>query len=326
MNDVIQCIHSNFTLCSHFSVSTLHSPFCCLLYPQPHVKRKRRSNGQSNQITVQTPTTKALLKQYIQTHGGKSFDVVANGGYYHLEKLATAEYGREKLLQEEKDGALALDDLKVVSSGGWFKVQQLAADPKGMLVAMIVKGIQSKKDGGGSGGDLTDETLHGLLTLLEAQGKGFSADLVDGEWLSVLSKSSKSSPRLQKAVERQESKSLSSFSTSNFDIRQSKFFGSTPFFQRRIELSTTVAYNPVSAGFTKRGSTIVLRRIACDIVGASLRLFRRIKIPLSWFFNKKGGYLDFVYLDSDIRVTKGNRGGIFVHFRPAFLEQALASS
>lgn len=276
---------------------------------------------------VQTPTTKALLKQYIQTNGGKSFDVVAHGGYYHLEKVATAEYGQEKLQKELKDGTLTLNDLNVVSAGGWYKVQQLAADPKGMLVAMIVKGIQSKKASGATG-DLTDETLTGLLALLEAQGKGFSADLVDGEWFSVLSKSSKSSPRLQKAVERQESKSLSlsSFSTSNFDIRQSKFFGSTPFFKRRIELSTTVAYNPVSAGFTKRGSTIVLRRIACDIVGASLRLFQRIKIPLSWFFNKKGGYLDFVYLDSDIRVTKGNRGGIFVHFRPAFLEQALASS
>jgi PAP_fibrillin len=247
--------------------------------------------------------------------------VVAHGGYYHLEKVATAEYGLEKLRQEQNDGSLTLN---VVSAGGWYKVQQLAADPKGMLVAMIVKGIQNK-----NGSDaLTDETLNGLLALLEAQGKGFSADLVDGEWLSVLSKSSKSSPRLQKAVERQESKSLSlsSFSTSNFDIRQSKFSGSTPFFKGRVELSTTVAYNPVSAGFTKRGSTIVLRRIACDIVGASLRLFRRFKIPLSWFFNKKGGYLDFVYLDSDIRVTKGNRGGVFVHFRPAFLERALASS
>ena len=307
------CFHSFIWLLARFPVRTA----CHTHTRGPHPN--------SNQIIVQTPTTKALLKQYIQTHGGKSFDVVANGGYYHLEKVATAEYGLEKLRQELKDGTLALNDLNVVSSGGWYKVQQLAADPKGMLVAMIVKGIQSKKDSGATG-DLTDETLTGLLALLEAQGKGFSADLVDGEWYSVLSKSSKSSPRLQKAVERQESKSLSSFSTSNFDIRQSKFFGVTPFFKRRVELSTTVAYNPVSAGFTKRGSTIVLRRIACDIVGASLRLFQRFKIPLSWFFNKKGGYLDFVYLDSDVRVTKGNRGGVFVHFRPAFLEKALASS
>ena len=257
--------------------------------------------------------------------------MVAHGGYYHLEKVATAEYGLEKLRQEQEqqaDGSLPLD---IVSSGGWYKVQQLAADPKGMLVAMIVKGIQNK-----NGSDaLTDETLNSLLALLEAQGKGFSSHLVDGEWLSVLSKSSKASPRLQKAVERQESKSLSSFSTSNFDICQSKFFGSTPFFKGRLELSTTVAYNPVGAGFTKKrgnssnsnsSSTIVLRRIACDIVGASVRLFRRFKIPLSWLFNKKGGYLDFVYLDSDVRITKGNRGGIFVHFRPAFLERALASS
>jgi hypothetical protein len=27
-----------------------------------------------------------------------------------------------------------------------------------------------------------------------------------------------------------------------------------------------------------------------------------------------------VYLDKDLRITKGNRGGIFIHFRPEFLE------
>jgi hypothetical protein len=67
---------------------------------------------------------------------------------------------------------------------------------------------------------------------------------------------------------------------------------------------------------------IVLRRIMCDIIDASIKFWKlpTIKIPL----RKKGGYLDFLYMDEHIRVTRGNRGGLFVHFRPEFLEEKLA--
>lgn len=63
----------------------------------------------------------------------------------------------------------------------------------------------------------------------------------------------------------------------------------------------------------------MLRRISCDIVGASWKWWKLPKIPLP--LRAKGGYLDFVYLDKDMRITRGNRGGIFVHFRPEFWEQ-----
>ncbi|KAJ1472947.1 hypothetical protein T484DRAFT_1838194 [Baffinella frigidus] len=32
---------------------------------------------------------------------------------------------------------------------------------------------------------------------------------------------------------------------------------------------------------------------------------------------ESGGWLDFVYLDDELRITKGNRGGTFVHVRPS---------
>ena len=39
----------------------------------------------------------------------------------------------------------------------------------------------------------------------------------------------------------------------------------------------------------------------------------------------KGGYLEFVYMDSDIQITRGSRGGLAIHFRPEYLEHKLAA-
>jgi hypothetical protein len=39
---------------------------------------------------------------------------------------------------------------------------------------------------------------------------------------------------------------------------------------------------------------------------------------------KKGGYLDFLYLDDDMRVTRGNNGGLFIHLKPEFAKKVLA--
>ena len=66
---------------------------------------------------------------------------------------------------------------------------------------------------------------------------------------------------------------------------------------------------------------IVIRRIGCDIIDVSFKYWKlpKLNIPL----RPKGGYLDVLYLDEDIRVTRGNRGGLFVHFRPEFLEKAM---
>jgi hypothetical protein len=67
----------------------------------------------------------------------------------------------------------------------------------------------------------------------------------------------------------------------------------------------------------------VLRRIVCQIVKAFVKWWRLPGLPLP--LPKRKGYLDVIYLDNDIRVTKGNRGGFFVHFRPSYLDKVLSA-
>jgi hypothetical protein len=54
-------------------------------------------------------------------------------------------------------------------------------------------------------------------------------------------------------------------------------------------------------------------------VDASIKLWKLPTIPLP--LRAKGGWLDFLYLDEDMRITRGNRGGLFVHVRPSLVSQ-----
>jgi hypothetical protein len=86
---------------------------------------------------------------------------------------------------------------------------------------------------------------------------------------------------------------------------------------------STLQYDPLSTNYSKTASgKIVLRRIGCDIIEAYFKFWRLPGLPLP--LKRKGGYLEFIYMDKDIRITRGNRGGLFVHFRPEYLEMQLA--
>merc|ERR1712154_114507 len=88
------------------------------------------------------------------------------------------------------------------------------------------------------------------------------------------------------------------------------------------KLDAVVKYEPSTDAFSKSiGGKIVLRRISCDIVGAGFKYWKLPRIPLP--LRSKGGYLHFAYMDEDIRVTRGNRGGLFVHMKPDYLKTIL---
>merc|ERR1712228_247697 len=194
----------------------------------------------------------------------------------------------------------------------------MAVDPKGELVSIISEGL--KENDGSISEAAKCEKLEALADLLEAQGKGFNADLVDGEWAAVSSKQGKKSPKFQKFVD---NKAVAKNASSNFHIKEMTFLNENFVLRGKGRLQATVKYNPSTDSFSKSvDGKIVLRRITCDIIGANWKFWKLPKLPLP--LRAKGGYLHFAYLDDEIRVTRGNRGGLFVHFRPTFLEKVLS--
>lgn len=241
----------------------------------------------------------------------KDFNVVAEGGWFALQKKYVSEVGKVKLSQSSLP-----TDLDVVRAGGYDNLSKLAADPKSELVTLIINNLRQTS----GSGDYQDEgKLDALVALLQAQGKGFSSVAVGGEWSAVLARQGKKSTKSQKFVGKNQ-KSTSSLS--NFNVKALEFENlvSTP--RGNGLLKAVVKYKPVAKGFDKKDGKIVLRRVSCDIEKATFKYwkFPTISFP---FLKKKGGYLDFLYLDEDIRLTKGNKGGLFVHFRPEFLEKTM---
>ena len=81
--------------------------------------------------------------------------------------------------------------------------------------------------------------------------------------------------------------------------------------KKRVAVVADVAYE-VSEG--------IPNRLLSDIVAASIQIqvgkrfgIPTLRIPLPL---KGLGWLDVTYLDDKLRVTRGNRGGLFVHIRP----------
>ena len=196
-------------------------------------------------------------------------------------------------------------DLDIVAAGGWHKLETLANQPQSPKEALVDWLFETRKD---------SESLNALVALLQAEGKGYDSSLIDGEWRSVLSKSNpKKSPKVQKVFD----SNASSFAT--FHVADSVFEGDVRLLKWG-HLKSFVSYKPLSENFDiAPDGGIVLRRISCDITGASWKFGKLPTLPIP--LKKKGGFLDVLYLDRDLRITKGNRGGLFVHVRPAFWEQ-----
>ena len=115
-------------------------------------------------------------------------------------------------------------------------MQTLAAlDPKEELVNMIVDGLQ--KEGNKVEFQSDEETLEALTILLYGKGKGFEADVVDGDWALVFSRQGTKSPRFQKLVGKKEK---AGFTLNIFDIRSMTFSGDVKFFKNKALVHSTV--------------------------------------------------------------------------------------
>jgi hypothetical protein len=203
-----------------------------------------------------------------------------------------------------------------------FSAPSSVANPKKALSKLVVQNL--KTDPTKLNPKLVIATRDEIATLLDSlyhQNKGFSADTVQGEWTIVMSLPGETSRKQQSLVGNRVEKAGSTLQNYNIDQRKIGVTVFTPRENGKIE--ATLAYNPVPANFSQDpNGKIVLRRIACDNVKATFKYkwLPRITIP---FFKKKGGWLDFVYLDKDFMVTKGSRGGTFVHMRKESLDKIM---
>lgn len=100
---------------------------------------------------------------------------------------------------------------------------------------------------------------------------------------------------------------------------------------RRVKVIADVAYTspPVGSEFSPPDTTPPNRLISTICAaGIELRLgarfgWRPLRVPLPL---RGDGWLDVVFLSDEMRVTRGNRGGLFVHLRPGLLTPEAAEA
>eukprot|EP00968_Pinguiococcus_pyrenoidosus_P026912 scaffold7340_cov266-Pinguiococcus_pyrenoidosus.AAC.78 len=121
----------------------------------------------------------------------------------------------------------------------------------------------------------------------------------DGAWNLVYTRNGKKATRSQKVAPNDGQQQI-------FDVANRSFDNLVTFSPKSF-LNAKVAYEPV----VMPGSSMV-QRLDCRISKAVLQLrpWLRLRLPL-----RGKGWLDFVYMDADLRVTKGNRGSSFVHVK-----------
>ena len=141
--------------------------------------------------------------------------------------------------------------------------------------------------------------------------RSFSSDKIQGPWRLKYQLDGKKAQRSQKmlAPDKTGFPADSDFITD--DQGRKVFRNVARLSKKRVAVVADVAYE-VSEG--------IPNRLLSDIVAASIQIqvgkrfgFPTLRIPLPL---KGLGWLDVTYLDDKLRVTRGNRGGLFVHIRP----------
>lgn len=114
-----------------------------------------------------------------------------------------------------------------MAAGGWYNIEKNTANPKEDLVSLIVKGLSNDGDDDKKKAKKVEfqtdtEQVEALVAVLYAHGKGFDADLVEGDWKLVFSKQGKKSPKFQKIVGQKETAGKTD---NTFDTKAMTFSG-----------------------------------------------------------------------------------------------------
>jgi len=146
----------------------------------------------------------------------------------------------------------------------------------------------------------------------------FDEQRVAGTWRQVFTRTAKKGRVSQKALSTGKKKS----SWQNFirdDDNKTIFRNIIEVQKPRAQIIFDVDYEVPTADSeqahpNRLKSTIATARLEIKL-GRRFGL-KPLRIPLPL---KGDGWLEFTYLDDDMRITRGNRGGLFVHMRPEML-------
>jgi len=160
---------------------------------------------------------------------------------------------------------------------------------------------------GAAESNISAKRVDDLIEVLTASsgGRQFSDDLAAGDWVLVYTRNSDGSPVTQKLTRTKPGNTFANFN------EKGTFDNIVKFMSGSCSLRATVTYS---------ADTQKSERILCDITDADVK-FGWLRIPLP--LRAKGGWLDFLYLDEDLRITRGNKGGTFIHIRPDKIEDFL---
>ena len=168
---------------------------------------------------------------------------------------------------------------------------------------------------------LPNEVVQGLIQRAESEADesvAFDDDRIQGDWQLVYQMNAKQATRSQKALT-----GLPAFANFMLADDGTKIFRNLVTATKRITVIADVAYTlptsdapPGRLGSTIDGGVVELR------IGQRFG-WKPLRIPLPL---KGVGWLDVTYLSDEMRITRGNRGGVFVHLRPELLTREAAES
>lgn len=143
-----------------------------------------------------------------------------------------------------------------------------------------------------------DECVKGLCATPEK--REYSDDLLDGCWVLAYAHGGRIASLAHRALLGGRKRQI--FDTADSTIRNVVTIGSNK------ALHTVVKFAPTAEPAEDGG----IVRLEANISEACLKYWSiAIPVPL-----RGQGYMDLLYVDEDVRVTRGNRGRTFVHFRP----------
>ena len=181
-----------------------------------------------------------------------------------------------------------------------------------------------------SGEPLEDAYVLSLIRqIAAATPPSFDEGTIWGDWQLVYQKDAKDSTKSQKALNGLPAYAnfmMAEYGQSGlYNGYTTKIFRNLVYVSKeRFQVIADVAYTPPAADSptpNRIGSVI------CK-AGVQMKLGRRFGWKPLWLpLPLKGtGWLDVVYLDEEMRITKGNRGGVFVHIRPNLLTREAAEA